>query len=90
MTKIFIIGMAALLTGCAGANIASQVRESDPIGGSARMLRCVDLNTGDMSDVNAQLQQYDSWKMVYVSEYTTGNKTDTAAVMCFEQDKLVQ
>lgn len=34
---------------------------------------------------NEVLKQYDGWKLVYVSEYTTENKRNSAAVMCFEK-----
>lgn len=76
--------MVVFLSGCAGANISSQVRESGTEG-SNMMMRCVDLSTGNESKLNNELKQYDGWKMVYVSEYTTPNKTNSAAVMCFEK-----
>ena len=84
MKKVLSIGVVILLTGCAGANISSQSRESgEP--GSSKMMRCVDLSTGSEQKVNAKLKKYDGWKMIYTSEYTTGNKSTTAAVMCFEK-----
>jgi hypothetical protein len=86
MKVIIALGAAAMLYGCAGANISSQVRESPANSTSANMkLRCLDFNTGSSKSINAQLKQYDGWKMVYVSEYTTGNKTATDAVVCFEK-----
>jgi hypothetical protein len=79
-----IAGLAGILAGCAGANIWSGVRESgEP--GSSKMIRCADLRAGNELKVNDELAQYDGWKMVYVSEYTTPNKARTAAVMCFEK-----
>lgn len=84
MKKIITLGIVVLLTGCAGANISSQARESGSEG-SSMMMRCADLSTGNESKMNAELQKYDGWKMVYVSEYTTPNKTNSAAVMCFEK-----
>ena len=50
------------------------------------MIRCIDLGTGNLAqDSQAQLKQFDGWKMVYISEYTTGNKISSAVVMCFEK-----
>lgn len=48
-------------------------------------LRSRTQNTGSEQAVNDDLKQYDGWKMVYASEYTTANKSNTAAVMCFEK-----
>jgi hypothetical protein len=84
MKKVITLGIAILLTGCAAANIRSQVRESGS-GSSSMMMRCIDFSTGNESQTNSKLQQYDGWKMVYISEYTTPNKVDSAAVMCFEK-----
>jgi len=72
------------LSGCAGANISSQARESGGEG-SSMMLRCTDLNTNDEKQSNKTLKRFDGWKMVYVSEYTTPNKLGSAVNMCFER-----
>jgi len=86
MKKLMVIGFVALLTGCAGANISSQMRESpNSVDNGNMKLRCLDFNTGDDKSINEQLKKYDGWKMVYVSEYTTANKTATDAVVCFEK-----
>ncbi len=86
MKKIIALGFVAILSGCAGANISSQIRESPTSNANANMkLRCLDFNTGNDKSINSQLKKYDGWKMVYVSEYTTGNKTATDAVVCFEK-----
>jgi hypothetical protein len=84
MKVLLIAGLAGILAGCAGANISSGVRDSgEP--GSSKMIRCAYLKTGNEVKVNDELAQYDGWKLVYVSEYTTPNKSSTAAVMCFEK-----
>jgi len=49
------------------------------------MTRCVDITTSSENSMNAALKKYDGWKMFYVSEYTTSNKSATAAVVCFEK-----
>ena len=84
MKLLASLGVVLLLTGCAGANISSQVRESG-VEGSSMMTRCANYTTGDDEDTNEILQQYDGWKMIYVSEYTTENKNNSEAVMCFEK-----
>jgi len=84
MKKLITLLLAILLAGCSGANISSHVRESGEAG-SSKMLRCINLTTGNEQDVNAQLKKYDGWKMVYTSEYTTENKSTTEAVVCFEK-----
>ena len=84
MIKLVSLGLVVLLSGCAGANITSQARDSGSEGSSMK-LRCVDLTTGNEAKVNAKLKKYDGWKMIYVSEYTTPNKSNSAAVMCFEK-----
>ena len=84
MKVIAILCGVVLLAGCQGANVTSQIRESgEP--GSSKTIRCSALNTGSEQAVNDDLKQYDGWKMVYASEYTTANKSNTAAVMCFEK-----
>lgn len=82
MKSVVLLGAALVLTGCTGANISSQFRESGDAGFNM-MVRCVNTDTG--SRMNSKLEKYDGWKMIYVSEYTTGNKSSTVAVMCFEK-----
>tara|TARA_R110001583_G_scaffold173249_2_gene327118 strand:+ start:27 stop:290 length:264 start_codon:yes stop_codon:yes gene_type:complete len=84
MKLLASLGVAVFLTGCAGANISSQVRESGTEG-SNMMTRCANYSTGDDEDTNEILKKYDGWKLIYTSEYTTDNKANTAAVMCFEK-----
>jgi len=88
MTKYLLaLSLAAsvlTITGCAPANISMDLREpssSDP----SMQTRCVDFTTGDARKVNSILAKFDGWKVLYASEYTTGNKTTTSMVMCFER-----
>jgi hypothetical protein len=39
------------------------------------------------SDMDSILSKYDGWKLVYISEYTTGHKLGTDAAVCFERAK---
>lgn len=82
MRKLVIAAAGLLMVpgayGCLGANITSHVRASD---GASMQTRCELMGTGNLSDV----EEYDGWKLIYVSEYTTANKTHSEAVMCFER-----
>lgn len=84
MKKLIVFVLAILLAGCAGANISSQIRET--AGDKASMvLRCIEFKTGNVAENNQKIQEYDGWKMVYISEYTTPNKLHSDVVMCFEK-----
>ena len=52
---------------------------------AAMMTRCVTIETDNGNNINNKISAYDGWHMIYVSEYTTGNKASSAAVMCFEK-----
>jgi hypothetical protein len=83
-TALILTISCAYLTGCAGANIASQFRDSgEP--GSNKMIRCTAIETGSEKASAEKLQKYDGWKAIYISEYTTPNKSSTSAVLCFEK-----
>ena len=82
MKLLVLLPIAVILSGCAAANISSQSRASGEEG-SSKMIRCTSINTGN--DTDSELKKYDGWKAVYISEYTTGNKASTSAVLCFEK-----
>jgi hypothetical protein len=84
MKLVTILSIVLFLTGCAAANISSQVRESG-VEGSSMITRCVNYTTGNDTETNGILKQFDGWRMIYMSEYTTPNKTNSAAITCFEQ-----
>ncbi|WP_067521448.1 hypothetical protein [Endozoicomonas ascidiicola] len=86
MKKWIVLSMITLLTGCAGANISSQIRSGSP--DAAMMTRCTTFSTGSTDNINEEIAQYDGWNMVYMSEYTTENKTSSEAVMCFEKPAM--
>lgn len=87
MKLITTLGLVTLLTACAGANITSQVVRDSPknVAEANMKLRCLDLNSGGDQKKNAQLEKYDGWKMVYVSENVAKGDTTTVAVVCFEK-----
>lgn len=84
---VAVISMAvALLSGCAGANVSSAKWDSG-LTGANLVTRCERVDMRDSSGMNGVFTKYDGWKMVYVSEYTTGNKVGTDGVVCFERQK---
>ena len=87
MKLLASLSVIFLLAGCSEANISSQVRESG-VSGSNMLTRCANFTTGDDEDTNEVLKQYDGWKMIYVSEYTTDNMNNSESVMCFEKPAL--
>ncbi|MEH6357903.1 MAG: hypothetical protein V7745_02875 [Pseudomonadales bacterium] len=88
MKKISIAAIALIstlfITGCAPANISSDLRMPS-VEQLSMKTRCVDFKTGNEDKVNSLLSQYDGWKVLYTSEYTTANKSTTSMVMCFEK-----
>jgi len=77
------------MVGCgAGTNktFNSLVRESGEVGSSKR-LRCIELTPSTAERMNPKLEEYDGWKMVYISELNS--RWDGFAprdiVVCFEQ-----
>ncbi|MDP1784939.1 MAG: hypothetical protein Q8K81_05890 [Sulfuricurvum sp.] len=82
---VLSVGVAALFTACAPANIQSQIRNSDV--NSNMMTRCEEVDMRSNSAMNELFQKYDGWRMVYISEYTTGNKIGTSGSVCFEKPK---
>lgn len=39
----------------------------------------------DNEEMTNVFSKYDGWKLVYLSEYTTGNKVGTDGAACFEK-----
>ncbi len=89
MQKIVLSGLGVFLltviTGCAPANIQSAMRASDT--NSNMMTRCVEVDMRDNSAMEKLFKQYDGWRLIYISEYTTQNKIGTSGSVCFEKPK---
>ena len=82
LSIVFVVLNTLLITGCAPANISSNLR--NPSSDNLSMeTRCINLKTGNNND--SLLSKYDGWKVVYASEYTTANQSTTTMVMCFEK-----
>lgn len=80
----FLPFLGLLLCACQGANITSAKWDSGATGPNLKT-RCEDVDMRSNSDMGAVFKKYEGWKMVYVSEYTTGHKTGTHGVVCFEK-----
>ncbi len=75
--------LLAILSACQPAIIESQLRETSV---NDRMItRCVEIDMRDNAEMESILKQYDGWRMIYISEYTTGNRVGTDAAVCFEK-----
>ena len=86
--KKVLFGMLLLgtLTACQPAVISSSMRGSDHEMASMET-RCEPCDMRVASEMKDVLSRYDGWRMVYVSEYTTGHKFGTDGVICFERPK---
>lgn len=76
----------AVAAGCQPANISSAIRATDRENASMET-RCEPCDMRDTAELKEALAKYDGWRMVYISEYTTGNRFGTAGVICFERPK---
>lgn len=76
--------LLAMVTGCEPAIISSAIRSSDSMVPYMET-RCEPLDMRDSAELKRVLSNYDGWRMVYVSEYTTGNRFGVAGVICLER-----
>ncbi len=81
-----ILMSTAMLSGCAPANISAVMRGSDR-DNPYMETRCVAVDMRDKADMERAFTQYDGWRMVYLSEYTTGNRFGTVGAVCFERPR---
>lgn len=82
-----LLGIALMsldLAGCQPANVLSAKWDSGANGPNIQT-RCERVDMRDKNEMDSIFTKYDGWKMVYVSEYTTGNKFGTDAAVCFEK-----
>jgi len=80
-----MIATISMFSGCAPANIQSQLRDSAE--NSNMMTRCEEVDARSNSELEEILSKYDGWRLIYVSEYTTGNRIGTSAAVCFEKER---
>ncbi len=73
-----------VMAGCQPANVAS-VKWDSGVPGEKAQTRCERVDMRDKSEMDAVFRKYDGWKLIYISEYTTGNKLGTDAAIYFER-----
>jgi len=87
MKKIlFVMLLLGTVTGCQPAVISTALRGSDHQNPSMET-RCEPCDMREPTEMKAAFTKYDGWRMVYISEYTTGHKFGTSGVICFERPK---
>ncbi len=88
MRKLSIIVILACVipAGCAPANIVASKWDSG-VSIANIQTRCEQVDMRDKSEMESIFTKYDGWKLVYLSEYTTGNRIGTDAAVCFERAK---
>lgn len=86
--RLLVVSLLAsmMLAACQPANITAVKWDTGEKGANV-MTRCERVDMRDRSEMDQAFSKYDGWKLIYVSEYTTGNKSGTDAAVCFERVK---
>jgi hypothetical protein len=74
---------ALSFTACEPALIQAQMRASAK--NSNMITRCEEVDMRSNSELEEVFSKYDGWRLIYISEYTTGNKIGTSGAACFEK-----
>ena len=82
---LFILASVSI-AGCQPANIIASKWDSG-VSGANLQTRCEEVDMRSNSEMASLFAKYDGWKLVYISEYTTGHKIGTHAAVCFERTK---
>ena len=84
-----ILAITLALAGCQAAVVTSAKWDSgsNVLNNANIETRCQEVDLRDNDAMAKLFPKYDGWKMVYVSEYTTGNKIGTSSAVCFERLK---
>ena len=80
-TTILTLGLG--ITGCAPANIASQMRTHSD--NNNMTTRCIEVDMRNQKEMDKLFAKYDGWRVLYISEYTTDNLFGTSGSVCFEK-----
>ena len=83
---ILFIFTSFIIAGCQPANVIA-VKWDSGVSGANAQTRCEQVDMRNKSEMDSILAKYDGWKLVYISEYTTGNRIGTDAAVCFERAK---
>jgi len=89
MKKLFgilFIFTSLIIAGCQPANVTA-VKWDTTVTAANAQTRCEQVDMRDKLAMDSFFSKYDGWKLVYISEYTTGNKIGTDAAVCFERAK---
>ena len=85
-TLILVSLASVCLAGCQPANIIASKWDTGLTGANVQT-RCEEVDMRSKSEMDSVFAKYDGWKLVYLSEYTTGHKIGTHAAVCFEHLK---
>ena len=83
---ILFILIVVIIAGCQPANVISAKWDSG-LSGTNAQTRCEQVDMRSKAEMDSIFAKYDGWKLVYISEYTTGHKIGTDAAVCFERAK---
>ncbi|HPN08215.1 MAG TPA: hypothetical protein PLU95_02850 [Syntrophales bacterium] len=86
MNKIIAMGFVGLLMGCQGA-VVTATKWGETAGGPGKVVKCERADLRDKREIDETFARHNGHKLVYISEYTTGNKLGTDAIVCFEYEK---
>ena len=83
-SRLLILASCCGVAGCYGATITATKWDS-VIDGSKAERRCQALDMRSSRKMDEVFSKYNGWNLLYISEYTTPNKTGTHGVVCFEK-----
>ncbi len=89
MNAVYLVSILAAemtITACAPANIVASKWESGMHSPNIET-RCEEVDMRSNAEMGKLFAKYDGWKLIYISEYTTGNRIGTDAAACFERAK---
>lgn len=84
LSALLLFAAIVMTMGCQPANVTS-VKWDSGINAAKAQTRCERVDMRDNREMDEVFKKYDGWKLVYISEYTTGNKVGTDAAVCFER-----
>ncbi len=83
---ILFIFTSVIIAGCQPANVTA-VKWDSGVSGANAQVRCEQVDMRNKAEMDGIFAKYDGWKLIYISEYTTGNRIGTDAAVCFERAK---
>lgn len=86
LSGLALCAVPVLITGCQPANITASKWDSGLPAGTT-ITRCEEVDMRSNSEMSKVFEKFSGWKLVYLSEYTTGNKLGTSGSACFEKTR---